>query len=99
MTEIKRLVLDVLKPHHPSILEIAKDLSNLMGINGVNLSLYEVDQQTENIKITIEGDNIKYDLVKEVIEDLGAVIHSIDEVAAGKKLVEEVQTLQDRYIK
>ncbi|MFQ6062338.1 MAG: DUF211 domain-containing protein [Methanosarcinales archaeon] len=99
MTEIKRLVLDVLKPHHPSILEIAKDLSNLRGINGVNLSLYEVDQQTENIKITIEGDNIKYDLVKEVIEDLGAVIHSIDEVAAGKKLVEEVQTLQDRYIK
>jgi len=99
LTEIKRLVLDVLKPHHPSILEIAKDLSNLMGINGVNLSLYEVDQQTENIKITIEGDNIKYDLVKEVIEDLGAVIHSIDEVAAGKKLVEEVQTLQDRYIK
>ncbi|MFQ6121342.1 MAG: DUF211 domain-containing protein [Methanosarcinales archaeon] len=99
MTEIKRLVLDVLKPHHPSILEIAKDLSNLKGVNGVNLSLYEVDQQTENIKITIEGDNIKYDLVKEVIEDLGAVIHSIDEVAAGKKLVEEVQTLQDRYIK
>ncbi|MFQ6056000.1 MAG: DUF211 domain-containing protein [Methanosarcinales archaeon] len=99
MTEIKRLVLDVLKPHHPSILEIAKDLSNLRGINGVNLSLYEVDQQTENIKITIEGDNIKYDLVKEVIEDLGAVIHSIDEVAAGKTLVEEVQTLQDRYIK
>lgn len=99
MTEIKRLVLDVLKPHHPSILEIAKDLSNLRGINGVNLSLYEVDQQTENIKITIEGDNIKYDLVKDVIEDLGAVIHSIDEVAAGKKLVEEVQTLQDRYIK
>jgi hypothetical protein len=90
------LVLDVLKPHHPSIIELSKKLSVLKGVAGVNLSLYEVDQQTENIKITIEGENLDYDEIQQSIDNLGAVIHSVDEIAAGKQLVEEVETLQDR---
>jgi len=90
------LVLDVLKPHYPLTLEYAKALSELKDISGVNLSLYEVDQQTENVKITIEGDDLDYEQIKEVIEELGGVIHSIDEIAAGRRLVEEVETLQDR---
>lgn len=90
------MVLDVLKPHHPSIVELSQKLSVLKGVAGVNLSLYEVDQQTENIKITIEGDNLDYEEIKESIDNLGAVIHSVDEIAAGKQLVEEVETLQDR---
>ncbi|HUW68320.1 MAG TPA: DUF211 domain-containing protein [Candidatus Nanoarchaeia archaeon] len=96
MAGIKRLVLDVLKPHYPLTLEYAKGLSELEDVSGVNISLYEVDQQTENIKITIEGDNLNYENIKEVIEDMGGVIHSIDEIAAGRRLVEEVETLQDR---
>jgi len=86
----------VLKPHHPSVVEISKKLSILKGVSGVNLSLYEVDQQTENIKITIEGDNLDYEEIKQSIDKLGAVIHSVDEIAAGERLVEEVETLQDR---
>jgi uncharacterized protein len=93
---IRRLVLDVLKPHYPLTLEYARALTKLEAISGVNLSLYEVDQQTENVKITIEGDDLDYERIKEVIEELGAVIHSIDEIAAGRRLVEEVETLQDR---
>ena len=96
MAGIKRLVLDVLIPHYPLTVEYAKALSELKAISGVNLSLYEVDQQTENVKITIEGDDLDYELIKDVIEELGAVIHSIDEIAAGRRLVEEVETLQDR---
>lgn len=90
------MVLDVLKPHHPSIIELSKKLSVLKGVAGVNLSLYEVDQQTENIKITIEGENLDYEEIQQSIDNLGAVIHSVDEIAAGKQLVEEVETLQDR---
>ncbi|MBN2111204.1 MAG: DUF211 domain-containing protein [Methanosarcinaceae archaeon] len=96
MTGIRRLVLDVLKPHHPSIVEFSKILSVIDGVYGVNLSLYEVDQQTETVKITIEGENLDYEEIKDSIENLGAVIHSIDEIAAGQKLVEEVETLQER---
>ncbi len=93
---IKRIVLDVLKPHKPGLLNLAKNISSIHGIEGVNLSLYEVDQQTENVKVTIEGEDIDYEKVKKVVEDGGAVIHSIDEVIAGKEIVEEVETPQDR---
>ena len=61
MTDIRRLVLDVLKPHHPSIVELARRLSVLEGVSGVNCTLEEVDQETESIKITIEGNAIDFD--------------------------------------
>ncbi len=96
MTKIQRLVLDVLKPHRPTITDMAKQLSVLKNVTGVNLTLYEVDQETENIKITIEGNDLDYDKIESAIEELGAVIHSVDEVAAGSKLVEDVETPQDK---
>ncbi len=95
MTELKRLVLDVLKPHKPSLVDLAQRLSALKGVEGVNCSLDEVDQETETVKVTIEGTSIGYDSVEAVLRELGAVVHSVDEVAAGKRLVEDVRTLQD----
>jgi hypothetical protein len=96
LTNIKRIILDVLKPHAPSIIEVAERLGKLDGISGVNISLEEVDAETDSIKITIEGNNINYEAVKKEISDCGAVIHSIDGVSAGMKIVDEVNTPQDR---
>ena len=94
---IRRLVLDVLKPHKPSVVELSQSLSNLEGIEGVNIIIYEIDQQVENAKVIIAGSNIDFEIVKKKLEDMGATIHSVDEVAAGKTIVEEVRTPQDRY--
>ena len=96
MSQIRRLVLDVLKPHEPTNVEVASAIGDLQDVDGVNLSLYEVDQQTENVKITVEGTNVNYDLVLQTIENLGGVVHSVDEIIAGKKIVEEEETLHDR---
>ncbi|MDH3365832.1 MAG: DUF211 domain-containing protein [Thermoplasmata archaeon] len=96
MTEIKRLVLDVLKPHQPTIIEMSRRISVLKGVSGVNLTLEEVDRETESVKITIEGNSIDFESIEETISDCGAVIHSVDSVSAGKQLVEEVETPQDR---
>ncbi len=90
------MVLDVLKPHNPSIVELSKRLSNISGVAGVNCTLEEVDQDTESIKITIEGPSVDFPRVEKAIRECGAVIHSVDSVSAGKKLVEEVETPQDR---
>lgn len=95
MSEIKRIVLDVLKPHHPSLLELARRLSAPKGVTGVNCTLEEVDRETESVKITLEGLSIEFEVIEEVIQECGAVIHSIDSVSAGKKIVEEVETPQD----
>ena len=77
-------------------MELARRLGAIEGISGVNCTLDEVDQETESIKITIEGNSIDYDQVEDVITESGAVVHSVDSVSAGKKLVEEVETPQDR---
>jgi hypothetical protein len=95
LSDIKRLVLDVLKPHHPSIIELSRRLSRMSGVVGVNCTLDEVDQDTESLKITIEGSAINYEKVIETIRECGAVIHSVDSVSTGKKLVEPVSTPQD----
>ncbi|MHC1688408.1 MAG: DUF211 domain-containing protein [Methanothrix sp.] len=93
---IRRLVLDVLKPHVPTILDLATALAKVNGVTGVNLSLDEVDQQTESVKATIQGENIDYDGVVETIRNMGAAIHSIDEVVVGREIVKEYETLQER---
>jgi len=92
---IRRLILDVLKPHKPSVVEISEALSHLEGVEGVNIIINEIDQQVENAKVIIVGVSISFEEIKEKIEEMGATIHSVDEVAAGKKIVEEVKTPQD----
>jgi hypothetical protein len=95
MGKIRRLVLDVLKPHNPSIIELAGELSELAGIEAVNISIYEIDQRVENAKITLEGGSLDYDEVLKVIGDQGGTVHSIDEVVAGRMIIEDAVTLQD----
>ncbi len=89
---IKRLVLDVLKPHVPNLVEIAALVGKVEGVVGVNVTLVEVDSHTESIKITVEGDNLEFEKVKGALEACGASVHSIDQVAAGRIVVEEVMT-------
>ncbi|MBN1537242.1 MAG: DUF211 domain-containing protein [Anaerolineales bacterium] len=93
--KIRRLVLDVLKPMEPNIIEMAKGLSLEEGVVAVNISIAEIDHKVENAKITIEGDNINYERVKAIINDMGGSIHSIDEVVAGKMIIDDAATLQD----
>ncbi|MFW9973924.1 MAG: DUF211 domain-containing protein [Candidatus Thorarchaeota archaeon] len=87
---IRRIVLDVLKPHSPRLTDLALMLARNERVTGLNITLKEVDQNTESITITLEGDDLVFDSIKEILEQAGAVIHSIDQVLAGKRFVEEV---------
>ena len=93
---IRRLILDVLKPHRPNVVEVSEALSHLEGVEGVNIIINEIDQQVENAKVIVAGTSISFDSIKKKLEEFGATIHSIDEVAAGKRIVEEVTTPQDQ---
>ncbi|VVB54150.1 putative ArCR [uncultured archaeon] len=95
-SEIRRIVLDVLKPYSPDITLLAKSLADLPGVDGVNISVYEIDHKVENVKITVEGAFHDIEAIKQVIMDSGGSLHSMDEVAVGVRLVEEEETLQDR---
>jgi len=95
MSKIRRLVLDTLKPHDPNIIEMAGQLSVLPGISAVNISIYELDRKVENAKITIEGEDVSFEQVEELIEQMGGAVHSIDEVVAGRIIIDDAETLQD----
>ena len=95
MSHVRRLVLDVLKPHMPTILVLADKLGDLEGVIGVDITLMEIDNKVENIKITLEGNDVDYQEVAEVIQDSGGSVHSIDKVSTGKHLIDEVETPQD----
>jgi hypothetical protein len=95
MGNLRRLVLDVLKPLEPSIEVLVQLLADLEGVDGANISIYEIDRRVENAKITIEGHDLRFEEISSVIEENGGAIHSIDEVAAGRVLIEDVITPQD----
>ncbi len=93
--KLRRVVLDVLKPHDPSICEVAQRLAELPGVDGVNINIYEVDRKVENAKITIEGTDLDFSIIVSTVEDAGGTIHSIDEAVAGKEIIATSPTLQE----
>ena len=80
MVLVRRLVLDVLKPHQPNVLEFSQALAKAGGDYRVCITVLEVDEQTETLKVVVEGDAIDFDAVQSGISDLGGSLHSIDEV-------------------
>jgi len=84
MPRIKKLSLDVLKPLEPNLVDFSKKLCSLKGVKSVNLIVQEMDRKTETLKAIIEGKNIRLDLIRSTIEEMGGVIHSIDQTLAEK---------------
>ena len=80
MVRVTRLILDVLKPHHPNGLEFSRAIADRVDQGVIRFSVAEVDENTETIVLAIEGKNIHYKKVEEAIRSLGASVHSIDEV-------------------
>ncbi len=80
MNKTRKLVLDILKPHHPDALKFSSTLADLGTDYCVKLIVTEVDKNTESTIVTIEGADINFDTIKEAVEQMGASVHSIDEV-------------------
>ena len=80
MVTVKRIVLDVLKPHEPNSLEFSKAIANIGVSYRVSLTVLEMDKKTETLQIAIDGDAIDYDAVHSTINEMGGSVHSIDEV-------------------
>jgi hypothetical protein len=78
--KIKELILDVLKPHTPSLPVFATFLAEFKGIESVEVSLVEMDERTESLGVILQGNAINYDGLKEHMGKQGAVIHSVDKV-------------------
>jgi len=80
-----KVVLDVLKPHRPSIIDLAKALMEINGATRVSITTREIDAETETVQVIIEGYNLDYEVVLKVLTQLGASVHSIDVVEMRKE--------------
>lgn len=88
---IRRLVIDVDKAlKTPSLIEIAAAIHRCEGVRASNITVTEVDQETIGTNITIEGDGLRYDEIVRAIEASGAVVHSLDQIVCGEKILEHV---------
>jgi hypothetical protein len=89
---IRRLVLDVDKAiKRPSLIELAQAIGGCEGVEAFNISVEGIDVETVSTIITIEGENLVYDKIADAIESSGAVVHSIDHLGVGNRLVERIR--------
>lgn len=89
---VRRVVLDVDKGlNRPTLLELATSIEEVPGVEAVNVSVTEMDMETMGTIITVEGTTIDYDTLIRNIEETGSVIHSVDEIAVGRKLIESIR--------
>jgi hypothetical protein len=88
---LRRLVVDVDKAiRAPSLIEIAVAIQSCNGVEACNITVSEIDIETVGTNITIEGQDIKYDEIVRAIEKTGAVVHGLDQVVAGDRILENV---------
>ncbi|GLI33948.1 DUF211 domain-containing protein [Desulforhabdus amnigena] len=88
---IRRLVLDVDKAMaRPPIIDIAQAISACPGVEAVNITVTEIDVETIGMDVIIEGQDLNYDLIAKAIESTGAVVHSIDQLVCGQRIIERI---------
>ena len=80
MVNVKKIILDVLKPHQPNALDFAKNIATQGNGECVKVSVIEVDEKTETITVIIEGEDLQFDQIQQSISEMGGSLHSIDEV-------------------
>jgi len=92
---IRRLALDVDKVvDRPEMVTLARNLERVRGVEAVNITVNEIDIETVGTVITVEGDDIDTDALFTAIERAGAVLHSIDEVVAGSRIIDHVERVR-----
>ncbi|MDH3714402.1 MAG: DUF211 domain-containing protein [Gammaproteobacteria bacterium] len=80
MATIKRIVLDVLKPHSPNVVEFAQRIADDSTGCRVQVTVSEVDEKTESLIVVITGESIEIEAVENALKSMGASLHSIDDV-------------------
>jgi len=79
---IVRLVLDIVKPHNPTIIELAEALSELPGVTKVDIDVQDYDTNIERLKVVLEGEDLDYEEVSRVVRYYGGNIASLDGVTS-----------------
>lgn len=73
--------LDILKPHQPTIDDVARTLEKLNGVKFVSIKVDEIDQKTTSIFVTIKGTgDMSIEEITQTLEEMNCAVHSVDRV-------------------
>lgn len=88
---VRRVLLDVdLSMRAPTLTAVAAAIQSSPGVAACSITVTEIDTETIGTDVTIEGENMDYESIVEAIEKTGAVVHSLDHLATGDRLIESV---------
>jgi hypothetical protein len=77
------------------VVKLTQDLADLGSVKGSSSFVNEFDKNVINLKLILEGTNLDIKKIEKVVSSHGGSIHSVDSVAAGKEIIEDVETPQD----
>lgn len=86
MSSVKRIVLDVLKPHQPHALAFASAIADQNSGCLVTVTVTGVDEKTESILVVVESEDVIYESIVNTISGLGGSVHSVDEVEVSSSI-------------
>jgi len=74
-----------MKPREVPLIELAKALCELLGVEEVSAVVTEVDARTETMRLTIKGRDINYEEVSKLLISNSCAVRSIDEIDVCKE--------------
>jgi hypothetical protein len=80
MVTVKRIMLDILKPHQPNSMEFAQTIAKVGNDYRVCLTVLEMDEKTETLQLEVEASAVDFEAIKAAITSMGGSLHSIDQV-------------------
>ncbi|AAL63083.1 DUF211 domain-containing protein [Pyrobaculum aerophilum] len=90
---IRRIVIDAAIPTKGiTIVDVAKELYKVEGVKAVRITVDDVDVDVLGLAIVVEGVDIDYNELEDVLEKVGGVVHSVDEVVVGEYIPEAGRT-------
>ena len=80
MAVLRRIIIDVLKPHQPGVVDFSGALADALHGCRVRLKVEERDEKTESITVEVTGPAVDFEDVTAKINEMGGSVHSVDEV-------------------
>ena len=82
--EIRRLLIEAVKPRDTSTMELTQALCTVDGVYECELVVTDVDARTETVKLIIKGPSINYPELKKAMDDNSLAVKGVDEVNVVK---------------
>ena len=81
-----------MSPAQQSIVDLVETLGNVDGTTKVDITLSELEKNVEDFKVTLEGNSLNYNKIRDAIREFGAVIRNVDNIVSADEYAPNMDT-------